>query len=105
MKPLKSRKKRRTPPKYDPAPRPRAFMEPPPPPIELTPLLACDPQTPQKVLWHIAEHAPQLRRWLVANPSASPAMMEYLAQVGGPGVGEALQILLESLETQETREI
>ena len=31
-------------------------------------------------------------------------MMEYLAQVGGPGVGEALQILLESLETQETRE-
>jgi hypothetical protein len=41
---------------------------------------------------------------LVANPAASPAMMEYLAQAGGPGVGEALQILLESLETQETRE-
>ena len=48
---------------------------------------------------HIAEYAPQLRKWLVANPSATPAMLDYLAQVGGPDVARALQILLESLES------
>ena len=68
-------------------------------PIPLTPLVACSPDTPQDVLWHIAEYAPQLRKWLVANPSATPAMLDYLAQVGGPDVARALQILLESLES------
>ena len=70
----------------------------PAPPIELTPLVACSADTAQDVLWHIAEYAPRLRKWLVANPSATPAMLEYLAQVGGPGVPEALRILLKSLE-------
>lgn len=78
--------------------RQRALVEPPAPPIELTPLVACSADTAQDVLWHIAEYAPRLRKWLVANPSATPAMLEYLAQVGGPGVPEALRILLKSLE-------
>lgn len=98
------RQSRRTPPKYHPEPRPKALVEPPAPPIELTQLVACSAETAQDVLWHIAEHAPRLRKWLVANPSATPAMLEYLAQVGGPSVHEALRILLESLESLESHE-
>ena len=64
----------------------------------MTPLVACSADTAQDVLWHIAEYAPRLRKWLVSNPSVTPAMLEYLAQVGGPGVPEALRILLKSLE-------
>ena len=94
----KRHERRRAPPKYQPHARQRALGEPPAPPIELTPLAACSADTAQDVLWHIAEYAPRLRKWLVANPSATPAMLEYLAQVGGPGVPEALRILLKSLE-------
>lgn len=91
---------RREPPSCQPKPRPKPLVEPPSPPIPLTPLVACSPGTPQDVLWHIAEYAPQLRKWLIANPSATPAMLEYLAQVGGPDVARSLQILLESLESR-----
>ena len=56
---------------------------PPPPPLRLSPLLACDPATAPEVLWFIAEHEPALRRWLVANPSADAALLEYVAQAGG----------------------
>ena len=94
---------RRSPPKYQPTPRPKALVEPPAPPIELTPLVACSADTAQDVLWHIAEYAPKLRKWLVANPSATPSMLEYLAQVGGPGVPEALRTLLKSLDERESR--
>ena len=94
----KRHERRRAPPKYQPHARQRALVEPPAPPIELTPLVACSADTAQDVLWHIAEYAPRLRKWLVANPSATPAMLEYLALVGGPGVPEALRILLKSLE-------
>lgn len=94
----KRHERRRAPPKYQPHARQWALVEPPAPPIELTPLVACSADTAQDVLWHIAEYAPRLRKWLVANPSATPAMLEYLAQVGGPGVPEALRILLKSLE-------
>lgn len=68
---------------------------PPPPPLRLSPLLACDPATAPEVLWFIAEHEPELRRWLVANPSADAALLEYVAQAGGPGVNRALTILLD----------
>ena len=88
---------RRKAPPYQPKPRPKPLIEPPSPPILLTPLVACSPGTAQDVLWHIAEYAPRLRKWLIANPSATPAMLEYLAQVGGPDVARSLQILLESL--------
>ena len=94
---------RRAPPKYQPHARQRALVEPPAPPIELTPLVACSADTAQDVLWHIAEYAPQLRKWLVANPSATPAMLEYLAQVGGPGVPEALRILLKFVGNERFR--
>lgn len=50
-----------------------------------------------EVLWFIAEHEPELRRWLVANPSADAALLEYVAQAGGPGVNRALTILLDGL--------
>jgi hypothetical protein len=63
----------------------------------LSPLLACDPATAPEVLWFIAEHEPELRRWLVANPSADAALLEYVAQAGGPGVNRALTILLDGL--------
>lgn len=89
-------------PEYRPQPRPKTLVKPPTPPITLTPLLACSPDTPQNVLWHIAEYAPHLRRWLVANPAATPAMLEYLAQVGDDEVGRALCILLESMEARKT---
>ncbi len=95
----RAQRTRREPPPYQPKPRPKPLVDPPSPPIPLTPLVACSPDTPQDVLWHIAEYAPQLRKWLVANPSATPAMLDYLAQVGGSDVARALQILLESLES------
>ncbi|MBT1160631.1 hypothetical protein JS541_01895 [Bifidobacterium sp. SO1] len=70
-------------------------MSPPQPPLLLTPLVACDPTTDMDILWHIAREAPELRRWLVANPRADAALLEYVAQAGGPGVREALTILLD----------
>lgn len=73
--------------------RPR-LVSPPPPPFMPTPMTACDPATPADVLWIIARDHPQLRRWLVANPKASAELLEYVAQAGGPGVREALLILL-----------
>ena len=91
-------KRHRSPPEYRPEPKPRALVEPPRPPLELTPLIACSPETDPEVLWHIARESPSLRKWLVANPAASPAMLEYIGQVGGLGVGEALCILLDSLD-------
>ena len=71
---------------------------PPEPPIALTPEVACSPDTDPEILWHIAWHVPELRRWLVANPQASPELLEYVSQAGGPGVRRALEILLVSIE-------
>lgn len=78
-----------------PSGQPAQSLRPPQPPIKLTPLLACDPDTDTDVLWHIARHAPELRRWLVANPKADAALLEYVAQAGGPGVRDALTVLLD----------
>lgn len=78
----------------------KATLHPPAPPITLTALTACDPATGMEILWHIAHHVPELRRWLVANPNATPELMEYIAQAGGPGVNEAIEILLFSIERQ-----
>ena len=74
---------------------------PPTPPIILTPSVACSPDTEPEVLWHIAQQVPELRRWLVANPSADAALLEYVAQAGGPGVNQALAILFESMEMED----
>lgn len=72
-------------------------LTPPPPPIALTPQLACSPDTSDDILWHIARYAPELRRWLPANPHASAELLEYIAQMGGPGVKESIEILLQSM--------
>ena len=79
-----------------PVPKAVEGQGPPAPPIRLTPLVACDPDTDMDVLWHIAREAPELRRWLAANPTADAALLEYVAQRGGPGVKAALTVLLES---------
>ncbi|NEG79042.1 hypothetical protein GFD22_08700 [Bifidobacterium avesanii] len=71
---------------------------PPAPPMRLTAAVACDPATDEAVLWHIARTAPELRRWLVANPHSGPELLEYVAQAGGPGVREAIEVLLELLD-------
>nr|WP_240542347.1 hypothetical protein [Bifidobacterium felsineum] len=76
---------------------------PPAPPIILTPQVACSPDTDMDVLWHIALHLPELRKWIVANPQADAAILEFISQAGGPGVKPALEVLLESLETEAPR--
>ncbi|MEE8685098.1 MAG: hypothetical protein SOI64_07895 [Bifidobacterium mongoliense] len=81
---------------------PSASMRPPRPPIELTPLLACDGTTDMAILWHIAREAPELRRWLIANPRADATLLEYVAQAGGPGVTEGLEVLLTSIDPAGT---
>lgn len=73
-------------------------LDPPAPPIALTPLLAASPDTDTQLLWHIARHAPELRRWLVANPKADAHLLEYVSQASGPGVRRALTVLLDSMD-------
>ena len=68
---------------------------PPEPPLVPTALMATDPETDPSILWAIAREEPQLRRWLVANPAASPALLEAVSQLGGPGVRRALEVLLD----------
>lgn len=70
-------------------------LQPPPP---LSAALALDPATSPAVLWQIAKSRPDLRRWLVANPSATPELLEYVSQIGGPWVRESLEILLADYE-------
>ena len=57
-----------------------------------------EPDTDVAVLWHIAYHVPELRKWLVANPKADAPLLELVSQRGGPGVRQALEILFESME-------
>lgn len=69
--------------------------QPPRPPFLATPATATDPFTDPEILWLIARQEPELRRWLVANPSASASLLETVSQLGGPGVRRALEILLD----------
>ena len=77
--------------------QPMAEMRAPPPepPLVPTALMATDPATDPSILWAIAREEPELRRWLVANPAASPALLETISQLGGPGVRRALEVLLD----------
>ncbi len=76
--------------------QPAEMRAPPPePPLVPTALMATDPATDPSILWAIAREEPQLRRWLVANPAASPALLETISQLGGPGVRRALEVLLD----------
>lgn len=72
-------------------------LEPPRPPLALTPLLACE-TADEDILWHIAHEAPELRRWLVANPHADALLLEYVAQASGPGVNEAFHVFFASMD-------
>ncbi len=73
-------------------------LTPPEPPIRLTPTVASDPDTPIEILWHIARHAPRLRKWVIVNRGADANLLEYISQQGGPGVRETLQMLFDSVE-------
>ena len=76
-------------------PKAEVRAPPPEPPLVPTALMATDPETDPSILWAIAREEPQLRRWLVANPAASPALLEAVSQLGGPGVRRALEVLLD----------
>ena len=64
----------------------------------LNAVVASDPDTPIDVLWHIARHAPHLRKWVVVNRAADANLLEFISQQGGPGVRETLELLLDTLE-------
>lgn len=66
---------------------------PPAPPLQLTPRVATDSQTPLEILWYIARNHPQLRFWLIANPASTPELLEYVSQAGGPLVKESFELL------------
>lgn len=92
---------------YSPEPsaqegNPASELEPPAPPLALTPALAADPETAIEVLWRIARDEPELRRWLVINPKADASLLEYVSQAGGPGVKQALNVLFDSLDALES---
>lgn len=82
--------------------KPTGELEPPAPPLALTPALAADPETAIEVLWRIARDEPELRRWLVINPKADASLLEYVSQAGGPGVKQALNVLFDSLDALES---
>jgi hypothetical protein len=74
------------------------YPKPPAPPVELTPLVACNPQTNREILWHIAKTAPELRHWLIANPNADAELLEFISQSGGPQVKLGFDVLFASHE-------
>lgn len=51
---------------------------------------AADPQTDLAQLAEIAHHFPSARAAVAANPSAYPALLEWLAALGDPTIDEAL---------------
>lgn len=59
-------------------------------------LAATDPATGEDELWRLARD-PELRRWIIANTAAPAALINEIARKGGPGVPDALAILMESL--------
>lgn len=72
---------------------------PPKPPILLTPVVASDPSTNPEILWHIAKHIPELRKWVIANPSADAHLLEYISQQGGPDVRHSFEVLFASYDS------
>jgi hypothetical protein len=52
---------------------------------------ASDPATPAEVLAAIAEHRPDLRPYVAANPTAYPGLLDWLGNLGDPAVDAALQ--------------
>lgn len=73
-------------------------LSPPQPPQTLDVATALDPSTPSVTLWRIARERSDLRKWLIANPAASPQLLEYISQAGGDKVTAGLTALFENLE-------
>lgn len=71
---------------------------PPKPPIVLNAQVACSANTSKEILWYIAKNIPDLRKWVVANPSSDAKILEYISQKGGPDVKHSLDVLLESYD-------
>lgn len=77
---------------------PGATWMPPEPPPHLDEEITLNPSTSISLLWAIARKRPDLRRWLIVNPSSPPELLEYIAQQGGPGVGQGLRVLFNALD-------
>ena len=56
-----------------------------------TPAQASDPATPMAVLADIVQNAPELRPQVAANPTAYPALVEWLGQLGDPEIDAAIR--------------
>lgn len=52
---------------------------------------ASDPATPMAVLADIVANAPELRPQVAANPTAYPALVEWLGQLGDPEIDAAIR--------------
>lgn len=70
----------------------------PPPAAEAAPAAhgftaaqASDPATPMAVLADIVQNAPELRAQVAANPTAYPALVEWLGQLGDPEIDAAIR--------------
>ena len=74
---------------------------PPKPPIILTPYVAIDPATKTEVLWYIAQKIPELRKWIIANPSADAQILEYISQQCGPDVRYSFEVLFSAYDSNE----
>lgn len=74
---------------------------PPKPPIILTPYVAIGPATKTEVLWYIAQKIPELRKWIIANPSADAQILEYISQQGGPDVRYSFEVLFSAYDSNE----
>lgn len=76
------------------------LQNPPEPPIMLTPIVASDPTTKPEILWHIARNIPEFRKWIIANPAADAAILEYISQQGGPDVKHSFEVLFAAYEKE-----
>lgn len=56
-----------------------------------TPQIASDPATPLETLADIAATEPALRKYVAANPSTYPELLQWLSNLGDPEVDEALR--------------
>ena len=51
---------------------------------------AADPATPLSRLQELAEHRPETRAAIAANPSTYPGLLEWLSELGDPEIDAAI---------------
>jgi len=66
----------------------------------MTPAQASDPNTPPAVLARIVAERPELRPYVALNPSAYPALLDWLAALGDPVVASVLAARRDQPVTQ-----